>query len=68
MESILSVLIFDARLHSGELGKHIPMIAAEITGSVGVRQADIAKQDIRLSDGNSNNKKPGGCVQLDVHR
>lgn len=35
------------------------MIAAEITGSVGVRQADMAKQDMKLSDGKSSNMNPG---------
>ena len=35
-----------------------PMIAAEITGSVGVRQADMAKQEIKLSDGKSSNMNP----------
>jgi len=40
-------------------GKHIPMMAAEITGSVGVRQADIAKQEIKLRDGKSSKINPG---------
>ena len=35
------------------------MIAAEITGSVGVRQADMARQEIKLSDGKSNSMNPG---------
>jgi hypothetical protein len=47
----------------GKVGKHSPMIAAEITGSVGVRQADMAKQDMKLSDGKSSNMNPGQmCV------
>jgi len=35
------------------------MIAAEITGSVGVRHADMAKQEIKLSDGKRSNMNPG---------
>jgi hypothetical protein len=35
------------------------MITAETTGSVGVRQADIAKQDIKLSEGKSSSMNPG---------
>lgn len=39
--------------------KHLPTMAAEITGSVGVRHADIAKQDIKLSEGKSRAVNPG---------
>ena len=35
------------------------MMAAEITGSVGVRQAEIARQDMKLRDGKSSNINPG---------
>ena len=44
------------------------MIAAEITGSVGVRQADMAKQEIKLSDGKSSNMNPWEYVQLNTRR
>ena len=42
------------------IGKHLLTMAAEITGSVGVRQADIVKQDAKLSDGKSSNINPEG--------
>ena len=38
------------------------MMAAEITGSVGVRQADTAKQDTKLRDGKSSDINPRVCV------
>ena len=47
-------------LHSGDLGvgKHALTIAAEIAGSVGVRQVDIVKQDVKSSEGKSSNMDP----------
>ena len=39
--------------------RRLPTIAAEITGSVGVRQADIVKQDMKLSEGKSSDMNPG---------
>jgi len=46
-------------LDGSRLREDSPTIAAEITGSVGVRQAEIAKQDTKLRDGKRSNINPG---------
>ena len=57
-------------LHSGDLGVggHLLTIAAEITGSVGVRQADIVKQDVKSSEGKSSNMNPEETHAVGLHR